>query len=67
MTNAIATYPISVGLGIEILEASAEHVVWKWSSETKTRRSAVKEISGAGPCFRCGSQWIALSECMRTA
>lgn len=53
----VAGLALSCGLGIEILDADSDTIVWRWSNETKEHRS--KLVDGA---FRTGQVWRRISD-----
>ena len=56
----IAGLALSSGIGIEILDATEDTIVWRWSNETKEHKS--KLVDGA---FRTGQVWRRLSDFIR--
>lgn len=62
LVKPIAVQGLSVGLGIEILQANDEKVVWRWSNETKERTSRLDETR---KMFMAGRVWRKLSDFVR--
>ena len=67
--KALAVYPMTADYGIEVLRIDFDvndSVEWRYSNETRVRRSRVR-YSTPGGAFRAGWIWISLNECLRCA